>query len=267
MNDECFESTNIIYQQTKNCVNYRLMRMLCKYKFWVLFFVSLVLSFYPASATSSEGFSFQQNSEEKPPLTLTEASIDSKEPVLSHNEIYHVSVQIMNTRPYGVDGVVELSAFSLSEDPVVLGLETVELGPDTHATLSFTFSPGDLALPCTNYIFMVTTDPSSLTHISEHDYIFVDGRHEFVFSDCGETEELNHLSNQMMPDISEKAADTAAKGETSDSHPLIEEEERVKPAAPENPPFTDSDDESYVPTYSPHNTDLDVNVTKEGLTH
>jgi hypothetical protein len=277
----------------KNCVGYLLMLMLCKYKFWVLFFVSLFLSVYSAGATLFEDFSFQQNDETKPPLTLSGANIDNEKEDLSHDETYQVSVQVMNTRPYGVDGTVELSAFSLSEDPVVLGLETVELEPDTLATLSFTFSPGNFALPCTSYIFMVTTNPSSSAHISERDYIFVDGRHEFVFADCERAEVNDHsgeilysddisLSSQTVQnlsaqkDLSEKETDAVSKEETLDPLQFLdplqltelenEVEKTFEPVAPADLLLSDSDDVSDLPTDPLLNTDLDVNVANSELT-
>ena len=164
----------------------------------VLFQITLLLLCVSVGAVSLDDVSFQPSTAPQPPLTLLEATIDSEGELLSHDHVYQVHVQVKNTRPHGVDGVVELAAFSLSESAVTLGHETVNLDPDGSTSLLFTFSPNDVTLPCTDYIFMVTTEPGSSAHISERDYIFVDERREFAFADCAE----NIGSNESISDTS-----------------------------------------------------------------
>ena len=164
----------------------------------VFFLISLLLLCVSVGAVSLDDISIQPSTAPLPPLVLVEATIDSQGELLTRNNVYQVQVQVRNTRPHEVDGVVELAAFSLSESAVTLGYETVNLEPDGDTSLLFTFSPNDVILPCTDYIFMVTTDPGSSSHISEHDYIFVDERREFTFADCTE----NSGAEENISDIS-----------------------------------------------------------------
>ncbi|MDR2855918.1 MAG: MSCRAMM family adhesin SdrC [Methanomicrobiales archaeon] len=169
----------------------------------VLFQISLLLLCVSVGAVSLDDFSFQPSTAPQPPLTLIEATINSQGDLLTHDNVYQVHVQVMNTRPHGVDGVVELAAYSISDSAVSLGYETVNLDPDGSTFLSFTFSPNDVVLPCNHYIFVVTTDPDSST-INERDFIYVDERREFTFADCTEHadngENLSDLS--MNTDVS-----------------------------------------------------------------
>ena len=157
----------------------------------VFLIISLLLLCASVSAVSFDEFSFHLNSVPKPPLALTEASIDCEEEVLIHDSVYQITVQVTNTRPHNVDGRVEVAAFSLVQPPIVLGYETIDLQPDENTSLLFTFSP---TFPCANYIFMATTNPNSATHISERDYIFVDGRREFALADCVEKIEKDEVA-------------------------------------------------------------------------
>ena len=161
--------------------------------FGVSLTISLLLICISVSAASSDDFSFQSDVTPQPPLALIEANINSEGEVLTHEDVYEISVQVMNTRSHEVDGVIELAAFSLSDSPISLGLATVNLDPDGYMDLQFTFSLENIVLPCTNYILMVTTEPSSSVHINERDYIFVDGRREFTLSDCFENEENKEI--------------------------------------------------------------------------
>ena len=179
--------TNIIYFKRDILSKCILVHMLHKCISGVFFQISLLLLCVSVGAVSLDDFSFQPSTAPQPPLVLIEATIDSEGELLTHNNVYQVHVQLRNTRPYEVDGVVELAAFSLSESAVTLGYETVNLDPDGYTYLLFTFSPNEGILPCTDYIFMVTTDPGSSSHLSERDYIFVDERREFTFADCTES--------------------------------------------------------------------------------
>jgi hypothetical protein len=152
----------------------------------VFFQIALLLLCVSVGAVSLDDFSFHPSAAPQPPLALIEATIDSEGELLNHNNVYQVHVQLRNTRPHEVGGAVELAAFSLLESAITLGYETVNLEPDEYTSLLFTFSANDITLPCTDYIFMVTTEPGSSAHISERDYIFVDERREFTFADCGE---------------------------------------------------------------------------------
>ena len=157
-----------------------------------IFVVSLLLLSISVSADPIDELSFLPNATPKPPLALIAASMNSEEGFLTHDNVYQIDVQVANTRPHKVDGRVEVSAFSLAQSPIVLGHEVVDIEPNENASLLFTFTP---TFPCANYIFMATTNPNELTHINERDYIFVDGRHEFVFTDCAEEIEGDIIEN------------------------------------------------------------------------
>ena len=170
----------------------------------VFFQITLLLLCVSAGAVTLDDVFFQPSAAPQPPLALVEATINSEEEILNHDNVYQVYVQVKNTRPHEVDGIVELAAFSLLDSPVTLGYETVNLDSDGSTSLLFTFSPKDVVLPCTDYIFMVTTEPGSSTHINERDYIFVDERREFTFEDC--TESIDNVDND--ESISDTSMDT-----------------------------------------------------------
>jgi len=169
------------------------------------FIISLLLLCLFVSAVTVDELSLHLNSAPQPPLTLTEASIDSEEGILTHNNVYQITVQVTNTRPQKVDGRVEVTAFSLVQSPIVLGHETIDIEPDENALLQFTFSP---TFPCANYIFMATTTPTSSTHINERDYIFIDERREFALADCAEELEKGDIS-EINNDEDKPASSTA----------------------------------------------------------